>query len=355
MMRWLPLLFLPGCIDWSSLYQSRCGNGRVESGEECDDGNSSDTDACLSTCKWATCGDGHVRAGVEDCDDGNLIDGDSCSSTCLLCQSGDANFLFPENGHCYSRHDEIVGWAGAETSCDARNGYLATLVSPHEAQAVEAALLGTVSASTWIGMTDRDMPGSYAWVTYEPVQFSKWSSGTRMQNGCAVERSTPNQSGAPSVDWATVPCDRTLGFVCEQAPPTIRPEDHHAYRALYARVSWFDARNDCARLGGHLVTINDAAENAFVTTLTPGEFWIGAMELTDAGTDPPDASCPITDSGNARYEWVTDSSVDATFFAPGEPDHRDCAKCLIMGVDKGWHDRACNDAGYFSPYICEME
>jgi cysteine-rich repeat protein len=354
MSRWLPLLFLPGCIDWSSLYQGRCGNGRVEAGEECDDGNRSDTDACLSTCKWATCGDGHVRAGVEDCDDGNLIEGDGCTSKCLLCKSGDANFSFSEIGHCYSRHDEMVTWEGAETTCDARSGYLATFVSSHEAIAVEAALLGTTASSTWIGMTDSGMPGTYAWLTYEPVQFSKWA-GLRIQDGCAIERSTPNLPGAPFVDWATVSCDRTLGFVCEQVPPIIRPEDHHAYRPLYARVSWFDARDDCVRLGGHLVTIDDQAENDFVSTLTPGEFWIGAIESNDAGVDPADASCPTDAAIDSHYEWVTGGPVNATFFAPGEPDHADCARCLIMGGDKGWHDRACNQSIWYSPYVCETE
>jgi hypothetical protein len=242
----------------------------------------------------------------------------------------------------------MVTWEGAETTCDGRSGYLATLVSIHEAAAVEEALLGASSSSTWIGMSDSGMQQAmYTWLTYEPVQWSKFA-GSTIRNGCTIERSTPAPPGPPSVDWTTVPCSDTLGFVCEQAAPTIRPEDHHAYRALYARVSWFDARNACSRLGGHLVTIDDAAENAFVATLTPGEFWIGATDVSGAGCSPDAAPPP-------RYEWVTDSSVDAAFFAPGEPDRADCAKCLIMGVDKGWHDRACNNADWFSPYVCEME
>jgi len=42
-----------------------CGNGVVEDGEACDDGNDDDTDACLTTCVAARCGDGIVHAGVE--------------------------------------------------------------------------------------------------------------------------------------------------------------------------------------------------------------------------------------------------------------------------------------------------
>ncbi|AKT39081.1 uncharacterized protein CMC5_032280 [Chondromyces crocatus] len=58
-----------------------CGNGVLDPGEECDDGNFDDTDACRSTCQLAACGDGIVQVG-EACDDGNTANGDCCSSTC---------------------------------------------------------------------------------------------------------------------------------------------------------------------------------------------------------------------------------------------------------------------------------
>jgi cysteine-rich repeat protein len=66
-----------------------CGNGVVEAGENCDDGNTVDTDACLSTCVAASCGDGFVQAGVEDCDDGNTANTDTCLGTCVAASCGD--------------------------------------------------------------------------------------------------------------------------------------------------------------------------------------------------------------------------------------------------------------------------
>ncbi|MEZ4380745.1 MAG: fibrinogen-like YCDxxxxGGGW domain-containing protein [Nannocystaceae bacterium] len=66
-----------------------CGNGIVEEGEACDDGDDDDTDACLSTCAAATCGDGFVHAGVEECDDANGSDDDDCLSTCVAATCGD--------------------------------------------------------------------------------------------------------------------------------------------------------------------------------------------------------------------------------------------------------------------------
>ncbi len=66
-----------------------CGNGIVEAGEACDDGNDDDADACLSDCTLATCGDGVVHQGVEQCDDGNDDDTDDCLSTCKHATCGD--------------------------------------------------------------------------------------------------------------------------------------------------------------------------------------------------------------------------------------------------------------------------
>lgn len=65
-----------------------CGNGVLEEGEECDDGNLEVRDACLPTCKNAACGDGIVWTGMEECDDGNGVD-DSCTNGCAMGGCGD--------------------------------------------------------------------------------------------------------------------------------------------------------------------------------------------------------------------------------------------------------------------------
>lgn len=70
-----------------------CGNGKIDTGEECDDSNADDNDGCLGSCKLNVCGDGHWRSkgpSPEECDLGdrsNLADGRawdrySCSSNC---------------------------------------------------------------------------------------------------------------------------------------------------------------------------------------------------------------------------------------------------------------------------------
>jgi len=88
-----------------------CGNGKIETGESCDDGGSVAGDGCSATClledgqtctsgaqcestlcdtvggntceQLNVCGNGSVEAG-EACDDGNTDNDDGCNSICLL-------------------------------------------------------------------------------------------------------------------------------------------------------------------------------------------------------------------------------------------------------------------------------
>ncbi len=85
----------PGMLCVSTMV---CGDGFVTGTEQCDDKNKTAGDGCSATCTlesgWvcpvpgvscnaAACGDGKV-AGAEECDDGNLNNNDGCSSMCKL-------------------------------------------------------------------------------------------------------------------------------------------------------------------------------------------------------------------------------------------------------------------------------
>ncbi len=85
------------CLLQGSSHTAICGNGKIEFGEACDDGNQTNGDGCNSHClregrsaesaTGFTCGNGNPERNAngagEDCDDGNLKDGDGCSSNCL--------------------------------------------------------------------------------------------------------------------------------------------------------------------------------------------------------------------------------------------------------------------------------
>jgi len=62
-----------------------CGDGVINAGEECDDGNHTAGDGCGAGCEdedgQAECGNGLLEAG-EECDDGNTTPVDGCSDAC---------------------------------------------------------------------------------------------------------------------------------------------------------------------------------------------------------------------------------------------------------------------------------
>ncbi|MEZ4366568.1 MAG: hypothetical protein R2939_09810 [Kofleriaceae bacterium] len=66
-----------------------CGDGRLDPGEACDDGNDVDDDECTNACARPTCGDG-VVSGDEACDAGAANGDDrACTSRCLEATCGD--------------------------------------------------------------------------------------------------------------------------------------------------------------------------------------------------------------------------------------------------------------------------
>ena len=106
---------------------ANCGNAFVDTGEQCDDGNTDNTDDCLSNCRTATCGDGYARTGVEQCDDGNATAGDGCENDCRWsCETAsdcDDGLLCNGAETCSAAHVCTAGAPPAEgTACTTSTG-----------------------------------------------------------------------------------------------------------------------------------------------------------------------------------------------------------------------------------------
>jgi len=89
--------------------ESRCGDGIVQPGEPCDDGNPTNGDGCDVNCTVSACGN-HVLAPGEQCDDGNTTAGDCCSATCLFESAGGS---CPDDGNVC--RDDVCDGAGVCT------------------------------------------------------------------------------------------------------------------------------------------------------------------------------------------------------------------------------------------------
>jgi len=81
-------------------------------------------------------------------------------------------------------------------------------------------------------------------------------------------------------------------------------KDHKYY--LLSQSNWIAAEGTAVRLGGHLVTINDAAENQFISKTfgKQRELWIGLTDQNSPG----------------KFAWSSGQPVNYTNWAPGEPN-----------------------------------
>lgn len=91
----------------------------VEAGEQCDDGNAINNDACKNTCTNNVCGDGVVSSGMEACDDGNSDNSDGCLNDCTVnpdttgAITSPGGVLTPENPENTGGPDTVSGGAAS--------------------------------------------------------------------------------------------------------------------------------------------------------------------------------------------------------------------------------------------------
>jgi hypothetical protein len=94
------------------------------------------------------------------------------------------------------------------------------------------------------------------------------------------------------------------------AGPVTNPGNGHTYYLLDT-ADWTNAQNAAVALGGHLATINDASEDAWVYSTfssaggVPRTMWIGFNDAQTEGT----------------YAWVSGEASTYTHWGPGEPNN----------------------------------
>ena len=144
----------------------------------------------------------------------------------------------------------------------------------------------------------------------------------------------------------------------EEAVPAVEASfDGHKYALYDLSMTWTEAKEYCQKLGGHLVTITSAEEQAFINSILPS----GSMNLYWNGLAEPEEN---------NWQWVTGEPVDYLNWASGEPNNQFSGTesfCQIYcreyasGRIGQWND-ACDDGGTDEFYrlshigfICEYD
>ena len=175
------------------------------------------------------CGNGTVDGG-EECDDGNLVDGDGCSASCVVeCPGGSK---VPTTHHCYVARGATADWNGAKAGCPtiAADFHLATVTSDAEGTFV-AALGADGWLGAWDGKGDTDSSrGTYAWVDAEPFVYTHWKAGEPSNSKhscgflglgtCHYEHCLMTFGDA---QWNDTDCRDSRVSVCERDPAGVKP------------------------------------------------------------------------------------------------------------------------------------
>jgi hypothetical protein len=215
----------------------------------------------------------------------------------------------------YGRYQIVPGnftWEQAKADAEARGGHLATVTSSAERNMLYGSFaeLSSGAIRPWLGGTDKDSEGNWRWITGETWGYAYWypqepNNYANLQHylwsgwGTASEQKwddwyptaesiTPGEQGPNGyVLEFGYPTDPTLsdtdgdGFDdkseslagTDPNDPSVYPQAGVLGNSLYVRVygpDWDQAEQQAVRLGGHLVKIDSANENAFlVTTFQP--------------------------------------------------------------------------------------
>ena len=217
-------------------------------------------------------------------------------------------------------------WAEAEAYAQSLGGHLVSINSEAENLAVRG-LLGTNGFTTgYIGFTDGLVEGSFGWADGSPVTYVNWNEGEPNNLGdedCTIQLDTAL--------WNDLPCGVAypgIATVVELPVGTMEPTMETALIFESTPRTWQEAQAYAESLGGNLVTINSAIDNAAVYALAGGtRAWIGFNDLASEGT----------------FVWASGEPVSYTAWAGGEPNNAGEEDCTDIGLfGSQWNDAACS-------------
>ncbi len=162
----------------------------------------------------------------------------------------------------------------------------------------------------------------------------------------SIGKSADYRSGAYGTGQVTIG-DRDSDFT-----PTIitNPDTGKRYFAT-PTDTWLGAEETAKHYGGHLVTVENAAENQWlIDTFGSGSHWIG---YTDS---------PVVGAVEGKFQWVDGKTSTYTAWFDGYPDNNRRVSGLDEGEDfahmyavresHGWNDRS---ADYLMPGLVELD
>jgi len=125
-------------------------------------------------------------------------------------------------------------------------------------------------------------------------------------------------------------CDESKGFSSHG--------EHCYFPVKKDKLLWVDARASCKAAGGHLVTITDAEEHAFVSGIHPYTY-VGGCDADAEGS----------------FAWITGETMDWIKFNEGEPNDFGPGEDCLEAAATGFADVLCEEHYMAQGFVCEFE
>lgn len=271
---------------------------------------------------------------------------------------------FIYNGHLYQiyhSYENGVSWDYAKEFCESKGGHLVTITSEEENNALVDALtkysstISNISRPTpffWLGATDVESEGDWKWVTGEEWSYTNWNDGQPDNAGGKENYLHVYTENSRFAKWNDLPNTYSTGvsFICEYDaiyPVATAEFNDHKYMVYDTFVTWENAQEYCESIGGHLATITNEEENAFVSNLcientSVDDFYLGGTDEITEGT----------------WKWITGENWSYTAWNDGEPNNSSSSEHYLQMFLKSnsglWNDipnKYISDCGF----ICEID
>lgn len=259
------------------------------------------------------------------------------------------------NGHIYAMFDEQRSIAQMKEICAAYGGYLATITSQGENDAIASMVATGYWPECVLGGDDVAKEGNFTWGTEESFHYTNWQG------------SEPNNSG--DEDYISMCRDgrwndtedgthRKRGFILEVEADKWNPlnvaENGTSIYVIYdVATNWEIAKAFCEANGGHLATVSSEKENSLIRDNLREQYfyWLGANDAAEEGA----------------FEWSTGEPFTYTNWRYSDPNNQgsnlEPENYLMMQGDNpysaDWKGQWCDGASYVSTrtlgFICEYD
>ncbi len=172
----------------------------------------------------------------------------------------------------------------------------------------------------WMGLTDKNQEGTFQWASGEALTYTNWAPGEPNDFGGRQDYGRINFGSNRQWDdeyafskyqgIVEIKLGTTPNPPVPPTPPTPPTNNLPTYNGsryqLTSAKTWEAAQSEARRLGGNLVTINNAAEENWIKqTFGNSEgFWMGLTDKSQEGT----------------FKWASGEALTYTNWAPGEPN-----------------------------------